>query len=85
MSKNQEINKLKSSGDYLEEFIFPSLRKALEKKCCVMENENPEEPNPRRLIKGLDLLAQELWNSVDVMNEEHLFMKSRVKEILNET
>lgn len=81
---SQDIKKFKSAGDYLEEFVFPSLRKALERKFFIMDNDNPENPNPRRLIKGLDLLAQELWNLNDDL-DEHVFLKPRVKEILNET
>lgn len=79
----KEINQFKTSGEYLQEFVFPSLRKALEQ---TFGNENPDDPNPRRLVKGLDLLAQELWNLNDGdLEVNHLFLKARVKEILNET
>lgn len=69
--------------DYLRRTVFPDLMKSLEQTFEQLEHYDTQRPVNRRLVCGLDLLAENLWNSSKNSPEpKHLFLREKVQELL---
>lgn len=73
-----------STPEYLKRNVFPTLKQALKKNLELIKDDDFSRNIQRRLVFGLDLLSEDLWNLNSKNKNLDLFLMPKVKRILQE-
>lgn len=76
--------KFETSSDYLERTVYPSLLTAVNKVVSTAQSDLSSKRYSRRLVSGLDLLAEYLLKSKNEKETEDIFLNPTFAEILSD-